>query len=213
MDIPWRTLLHLISRNVPSTSLCIQRIRQLTAHLLLALWEIGHKLFRSTADTFPVPFIQGDIFDPLHIAPTAPHYSLPITPRPSLSTLTSLTPLEGQVSVIHATLFFHLFQEEGQLAVARALASLLSPLPGSLIFGSHSGLPVAGLKPTPTVRGDYVYCHSPESWRTLWDGVVFEKGTVEVAAELAQPSGASQYRKMMIEDKSSYLMTWSVKRR
>lgn len=203
MDIPWRTLLHLISRNVPSTSLCIQRIRQLTAHLLLALWEIGHKLFRSTTDTFPVPFIQGDIFDPLHIAPTAPHYSLPITPRPSLSTLTSLTPLEGHVSVIHATLFFHLFQEEGQLAVARALASLLSPLPGSLIFGSHSGLPVAGLKPTPTVRGDYVYCHSPESWRTLWDGVVFEKGTVEVAAELAQPSGASQYRKMMIEDKSS----------
>ncbi|EJD05460.1 uncharacterized protein FOMMEDRAFT_165874, partial [Fomitiporia mediterranea MF3/22] len=43
-------------------------------------WEIGHKLFKSDPGSFPVPCIQGDIFDPNHLAPAPPHYSTPTTP-------------------------------------------------------------------------------------------------------------------------------------
>lgn len=91
-------------------------------------WDIGHKLFKSTPESFPVPFVQGDVFDPKHIAPASPLYTPPSTPRPDLSTLASLTPLQGHVSAIHVAAFFHLFQEDGQLKAARALASLLSYL-------------------------------------------------------------------------------------
>ena len=30
----------------------------------------------------------------------------------------------------------------------------------------------------------HVFCHSPESWTELWDGEIFEKGTVRVETEL-----------------------------
>jgi len=29
-----------------------------------------------------------------------------------------------------------------------------------------------------------MFCHSPESWKELWDGQVFEKGTVKVETHL-----------------------------
>ncbi|KAH8116127.1 hypothetical protein DFH11DRAFT_1702203 [Phellopilus nigrolimitatus] len=149
-----------------------------------AFWGLGHKLFKSTPESFRIPFIPGDVFDPLHIAPAQPYYSPPTTPRPTLSMLTSLTPLQGYVSAIHVSAFFHLFDEAEQLTAARALASLLSPLTGSMIFGAHSSALVSGLRETPNVRGRHIYCYSPEDWRALWDGVIFAKGTVEVEAAL-----------------------------
>jgi hypothetical protein len=30
--------------------------------------------------------------------------------------------------------------------------------------------------------GFEAFCHSPESWKEVWDGIVFEKGTVSVEA-------------------------------
>jgi hypothetical protein len=29
-----------------------------------------------------------------------------------------------------------------------------------------------------------MWCHSPESWTELWDGIVFEKGVVKVQTKL-----------------------------
>ncbi|THH01510.1 hypothetical protein EW026_g1203 [Hermanssonia centrifuga] len=66
-------------------------------------WKIGHNLFKSTPETFPVPFIQGDAFDSAFLAPAPVSTSLPDGPVPSLSSLTSLTPLAGRISVIHAS--------------------------------------------------------------------------------------------------------------
>ncbi|KXN85578.1 hypothetical protein AN958_11145 [Leucoagaricus sp. SymC.cos] len=151
-------------------------------------WECGHELFNSTPKTFPAAFIAGDSFSSALIEPREPFYSEPATERPTdLRTLKSLTPLQGHISAIHASSFFHLFDEEKQLALAKQLATLLSPEPGSVIFGNHGGRPVKGLR-TEVVSssGGHMFCHSPESWSDLWDGQVFEKGAVKVEAKLVE---------------------------
>ena len=86
---------------------------------------------------------------------------------------------------IHASSFFHLFSEASQLHVARALAGLLSPEPGSVIFGSHVGKADKGFTASPS-GVHQMFCHCPESWAQLWDGVVFEKGVVVVKANLVE---------------------------
>ncbi|KAI0662436.1 hypothetical protein C8Q70DRAFT_1088892 [Cubamyces menziesii] len=177
-------------------------------------WDLGHKLFNTTPETFPVPFVPGDAFDPAHLAPVPPFYSPPDTPRPELKTLTSLNPLRGHVSVIHTSAFFHLFVEEQQFKLAQAVAGLLSPEPGSMILGLHVGLPEKGFRPGKRERahgGGPMFCHSPESWKELWDGQVFKKGTVKVEAfiheierkDLANVPGA---------ETTSHLLVWSVTR-
>ncbi|KAI0823143.1 hypothetical protein BC628DRAFT_620307 [Trametes gibbosa] len=69
-------------------------------------WELGHRLFKSTPKTFPVTFVPGEAFNTAHLEPVPPFYSPPDTPAPTLSTLTSLNPLRGHVSAIHASAFF-----------------------------------------------------------------------------------------------------------
>ena len=146
--------------------------------------DLGHKLFRTTPETYPIAFVPGDAFDPKHLEVVTPFMvtNAPTGPAPDLRSLTSLNPLRGWVSAIHATSFFHLFNEEKQLHLARALAGLLSPEPGSMIFGLHLGLAEKGFT---LLERHHLFCHSPESWAQVWDGLVFEKGMVKVQAKLA----------------------------
>jgi hypothetical protein len=123
-----------------------------------------------------VPFLAGDIFDPSFLAPngSARTAAVPLNPPPVLSTLTSLTPLQHHISVINTHAFFHLFNEELQSKIAHLLGSLLSPLPGSIILGSHVG--GADTEENRkgfirlTSRGTEVFAHSPASWKELWVG-------------------------------------------
>lgn len=55
-----------------------------------------------------------------------------------------------------------------------------------MIFGHHVASATAGIRSSPNPRGIYVYDHSPETWKAMWDGVVFEKGKVEVWAMLKE---------------------------
>lgn len=126
-------------------------------------------------------FVAGDAFE--MITPRCPFYDEPDTPRPVLKSLTSLTPLQGHVSAIHASAFFHLFGEEKQQKFARRIATLLSPAPGSVVFGLHVGNTEKGYITDPKENQKRaMFCHSPESWSELWDGEVFKKGTVRVEA-------------------------------
>jgi len=149
-------------------------------------WDLGHVLFKDTEETFSASFVPGDIFNPDHISPSS--YSTlstqPSTPTPALRTLTSLNPLKGRVSAIHCSAFFHLFSEPLQRTIAERFASLLSPEPGSMIFGAHVGLPEKGVR--PSWRGSDMFCHSPESWKEMWVGEagVFKEGEVKVEAVL-----------------------------
>jgi len=162
-----------------------------TSDLRQEFADIGHKLFRTTQGTYPIAFVPGDAFDPKHldtVPPLASVHEPTDSPEGSaldLCSLTSLNPLQGRVFAIHASSFFHLFSEERQLYVARALAGLLSPEPGSVIFGLHVGNPEKGFITSPGIDRP-MFCHCPESWAQLWDGIVFEKGVVDVKAKLVQ---------------------------
>ena len=175
---------------------------------VIAFWDLGHELFKSTPESFPVPFVGGDVFDPSILEPVAPYKETPQAPIPALSSLTSLNPLRGHVSVIHASSFFHLFSETRQLQLARALAGLLSPEPGSVMFGSQIGSPVKGLKQSS--NGGRMFCHSPESWRELWVGPVFKQDNVEVEI-LLKPIDRN-YFGMLVETPEVAVLIWSVTR-
>lgn len=167
---------------------------------------MGHKLFKSTPETLPVPFIQSDAFTlPVQPTPTTPPASLP----PSLNTLvgTSLTPLTGYVSALHVSSVFHLFPEAQQRALALRIAPLLSPVRGSLIFGAHAGLSVKGTKARKNSHGIQMFCNSPESWRELWEGV-FGAGTVKVEAVIREYVRWDLGEKEVREE----VLVWSVTR-
>lgn len=172
---------------------------------------MGHQLFKSTPETFPVKFLPGDIFERNFLDPDAK----PESSTPNLSTLTNLKPLVGQVSAIHASSFFHLFDEERQLQLAHLIASLLSPEPGSIIFGSHRGLPTKGLRvgtrnTSQTPQGISMFCHSAESWKELWEGVL-GKGKVEVNATVEEAAESTD-SVWSGENRKRYSLVWSVKR-
>jgi len=93
------------------------------------------------------------------------------------------------------------------MTLAKQLASLLSPEPGSIIFGRHRGAPVK--ETASDLLGYPMMSHSPESWRELWDGQVFQKGTVRVDAELEE---VKLGRDLMPDGGSLYHLIWSVTR-
>ncbi|CCM06336.1 uncharacterized protein FIBRA_08590 [Fibroporia radiculosa] len=54
-----------------------------------------------------------------------------------------------------------------------------------MLFGSHAGRSIKGHRAVKNAwRTEPMFCHSPETWVDLWDGVVFPKGTVKVEAHL-----------------------------
>ncbi|KAI9444696.1 hypothetical protein H4582DRAFT_2179306 [Lactarius indigo] len=184
-----------------------------TSDLHQDFWDLGHRLFRTTPDTFPVTFVPGDVFDPEHLSILPPFTtnSLPVTTVPDLRTLTSLNPLRGHVSAICALHLFHLFPEDAQLRLARTLAGLLSPEPGSMIFEKHIGLPERGHWGEPSTH-HCLFCHAPRSWSELWDGGVFPKGTVKVLASVTEVLKEGVANIVYPEAGSLHLLTWSVTR-
>ncbi|KAJ7705362.1 hypothetical protein B0H17DRAFT_1037756 [Mycena rosella] len=155
--------------------------------LRLEFWTLGHELFSSTPATCPIAFVAGDALDPDFLEPVAPAASPPAVPAPPLASLTRLTPLRGHVAAIHVSSVFHFFLEPQQLQLARALAGLLSPFPGSVIFGSHVGLRTKGTRGEVLSRHEYdrMFCHSPESWVAMWKEV-FPERAVKVDTQLVR---------------------------
>ncbi|EIW79526.1 hypothetical protein CONPUDRAFT_58142 [Coniophora puteana RWD-64-598 SS2] len=165
--------------------------------------ELGHEMFGTTPETFPAHMLQADVFDPAHLAPSAPATE-PVERIANLKDAKTLNDLRGQVSVLHASKLFHLFEEDKQLELAKQLAVLLSAEPGSVICGAQGGHHVKGKRATRTWSTEFEYfCHSPESWDELWNGQVFEKGTVRTDAVL-RPYGSLDGELMFLE--------WSITR-
>ena len=175
---------------------------------------MGHKLFKTTPETFPVPFIAADVFDDKCLAPSPIPTSPPTDPLPPLNELTTLTPLVGRLSAIHTSAFFHLFPEEKQLELARRVAPLLAPAPGSVIFGAHGGLPQKGERDRRNSHGIHMFCHSPQSWKELWEGIFAEAGAkVEVKARLRKEIGGLSMFGTYPENTEHYhVLEWSVTR-
>lgn len=89
------------------------------------------------------------------------------------------------------------------------MATLLSPRPGSVIFGSHGGRPEKGMRTEfQNHTGSVMFCHSPESWRELWDGQVFKKGSVKVDCGLKKMERTAHLSTI----EGAELLWWSVTR-
>ncbi len=161
-------------------------------------WDLGHKLFKSTPETFPARFIAADISELKDLA------KQPLASAPELSKVQSFADLSGSVSAIHASFFFHLFNEQQQFELVKITAALLSSAPGSMIFGSHVGNPTKESR-TETFgnRTLSMFCHSPESWKALWDGGVFPEGTVSVDVNLKEVARDGSKGKV-------YFLVWCV---
>ncbi|THV02823.1 hypothetical protein K435DRAFT_836167 [Dendrothele bispora CBS 962.96] len=175
-------------------------------------WTLGHEMFKSTPETLPVTFIPGDVFDNNFIPDEKPFTESPNAQRPSMTSLVSsksLAGLQGHISFIHASALFHLFGEESQRQLAKKLASLLSPVSGSMIFGIHRGSEHAEPEQRVNSGGETRFYHSVESWKRLWTGGegqegVFPPGSVEVEVDVRQLS--------IPPEDIHQLLLWSVKR-
>ncbi|EJD41305.1 hypothetical protein AURDEDRAFT_115547 [Auricularia subglabra TFB-10046 SS5] len=161
----------------------------IASDLRAEFWALGHELFRSSPETCPIRFVQGDVFAPSFISPHETSLFAPGDPIDACVESGSLNPLQKRASVIHTSAFFHLFNEEQQLEIARRCNALLSNEPGSLIFGSHRGVEKATVR-----QGRDSFAHDPESWKAMWKQVATE-GNVEVEAYLSDfetaPSGTT----------------------
>jgi len=173
-------------------------------------WALGHKLFNSTDETVPVKFIPGDVFDSNFLPLTPPAYEETKIASPDFGAkMDSLNPLIHKINLIHTASFFHLFNQEEQMNLAQLLAGLLSPKPGSMIFGSHRGntISTTGTNPLGGVRFE----HSPESWNEMWNETIFRKGTVQCTSCIR-----TEERRDLTNPEEPVRMTtllvWSVKR-
>lgn len=80
-----------------------------------------------------------------------------------------LEELTGRVDIIHASAFFHLFEREGQIKVAKRMVRFLRPdNPRAMIFGRNEG---------PKIEGWKKYVLDAERWRRMWDEVGEATGT------------------------------------
>lgn len=173
-------------------------------------WDLGHRFFKDDASTLPLTFVPGDIFNDDFLKVGAPSPTLKegegTFTSPILGTLNltdSLNPLVGKVSAIHTSSFFHLFDEPQQLIIARKLAGLLSPEPGSIILGSHVGGIEQGRVEEKTLGLQRRrFNHSGESFKEMWEREVFRDG--EFVCDTSHSKARS--------GDGRWLLTWSVKR-
>ncbi|KAM0265663.1 hypothetical protein ACHAQJ_000097 [Trichoderma viride] len=113
----------------------------------LPLVSSGYDLFQDR-NSLGAHFIVGDMTDPDDLR---------------------LDELHGQVSIIHAGSFFHLFSWKQQLYIGKRLVDFLQPdIRNAFIYGRHVG--VASTQEAAESDSS-PYLHNQESFQRLWDEV------------------------------------------
>lgn len=119
--------------------------------LRMEFMELGYDLFLDK-ETLKTKFIAGDVFDPD----------------------ASIKQLDGKIDIIHAAAFFHLFNWDGQVKIAKRFVSLLNPEAGVLVIGRQMANFEAG---EYSFSNKTVYRHNDESFKRMWKLVGDETGT------------------------------------
>jgi SAM-dependent methyltransferase len=120
--------------------------------LLLDLINLGYELFHDR-DTLKSEFIAADIFD----------------------LESPLKQIHGNIDIINASSFFHLFSRDEQLQIARQCVKIMRPKAGSLLVGRHRAQVVGG-DTTGNFGPSSKYWHSAESWTQFWAEIAAETG-------------------------------------
>jgi hypothetical protein len=133
--------------------------------------DIGYDLFLD-GGTLKTTFINADIFD----------------------TLSDLSKLDGQMDVVHAASFFHLFDWNQQLQIAKRVIALLKPRPGSIVVGRQTGTLKSGEAERKSESDKPRFMHNAESFIKLWEEAGEETGTKwETEASLAEEDIGRKY--------------------
>ena len=117
-------------------------------------FDLGYKLFRDK-ETLKSKFIAADIF----------HQS------------SDLTSLYGNIDIIYAGSFLHLFDYAKQVEVCKQIVKLLKDKKGSMLMGRQVGNLEAGEKVHETSKRGTMFRHNEESFRKMWDEVGELTGT------------------------------------
>ncbi|KAH6658077.1 hypothetical protein BKA67DRAFT_513754 [Truncatella angustata] len=122
--------------------------------------EIGYELFRDRKKLKSM-FVAGDVL---------------AGSEDDSPTRDPLKLLDGKMTVVHATSFFHLFGWNDQIRAARRIIRLLKPKDANVfIFGRQVGCVDPGNQPGP--KGYQRFLHNAESWQSMWDQVGEQTGT------------------------------------
>ncbi|KAI0436320.1 hypothetical protein F4803DRAFT_566945 [Xylaria telfairii] len=151
--------------------------------------DLGFDLFRDR-DTFKGRFVTGDILRPN-----------PNQDRDQGKEDDALDVLDGKMTFIHATSFFHLFTWDDQVRAASRMVRFLHPHRADvMLFGRQVGTMLP--RDNGKAGSDKVYLHNAASWQRLWDEVGERTGTrwrttMEPTEKIATGGGVeSSLRKM-----------------
>lgn len=88
-----------------------------------------------------------------------------------------LNQLKGQISIIYAGFFFHLFTFDQAVEIAVRLIGIMKAEKGSLILGKQAGSPTADDRLLDLKAAGKLWRHSPESWTKVWQVAGQKSGT------------------------------------
>jgi hypothetical protein len=153
-------------------------------------WDFGYDMFLDKS-TLKTTFTEADIFD----------------------TDSQLKQVNGQIDMVNAASFFHLFNWDDQVKAAKRTIQLLKPVPGSLIIGRQGGRVEAGSLTYSTVKdGMSAFWHSVKSWKKFWEQVGQETGTEwKVDAVLGEEELSKRMKTKLIPDGTRF-MTFTIRR-
>lgn len=120
--------------------------------------DLGYQLFRDH-DKLQATFVSGDVL----AGPNAPEGQ-------------ELSKLQGQIDVVFASSFLHVWDWDDMIKAAKCLISMTRPQPGSMVVGKQLGSFQAGQYKMPTSSGSN-YRHNVESMKRFWQQIGVETGT------------------------------------
>ncbi|KAH8693712.1 hypothetical protein BGW36DRAFT_301111 [Talaromyces proteolyticus] len=154
----------------------------------LDFMNLGYDLFLDK-DRFKARFIAADIFD---------------------DNSDLVKELTGQIDIIYAGSFLHLFGKEDSFKVAKRLVSLLKDKPNALILGRQVGNIDPGEQ--REVAGEKsIFRHNEASWIEFWHQVGEETG-VKWKVEASLVSGLAESTWKWHKDKNVRLLKFAVRR-
>lgn len=117
-------------------------------------FKLGYDLFKD-GETLKTKFIAADIFD----------------------SESGLKQINGEIDIIYAGSFLHLFDYQKQEAICVRIVKLLRQKPGSLLVGRQVGHEEAGAKAHRTNPDGEMFRHNVQSFKEMWEEVGKKTGT------------------------------------
>lgn len=151
--------------------------------------DLGYDLFLDK-DTLKSHFFAADALNP--------------DPDPN----SDLNQLKGQISIIYAGFFFHLFDFDQAVEIAVRLIGIMKQEKGSLILGKQAGNPIADERLLDLKAAGKLWRHSPDSWTKVWQLAGQKTGTKwRVNAKLEESDAKGAWAKI----KPQWL-SWEIER-